>query len=209
MPTVTLRRRTKSSSPVRQPEEVPWFPVRRFSVAEYHQLMEIGILKDGDPYELLDGWITKKMTHNPAHDVCVDLLREFFSQNLPKGWRPRIQSSIALSNSEPEPDVTIVHGSARDFLSQHPTPKSIALVIEVADSSLDRDRIKSQLYAQDRVDRYWLINLSDRIIEDYSQAIGKGTAAKYKTVKVVESDDTLSLTVGRKTLSLRVADILP
>lgn len=203
-----ISRRTKSRrSPLA--DDVPPFAVRRFTVEEYHRLMDAGILKDGDPYELLDGWITLKMTHNPAHDVCVDLLSEFFSQQLPKGWRPRIQSSICLSASEPEPDVAIVRGSARDYLQTHPTPDTIALVIEVADSSLDRDRLKAQLYSNDLVARYWLINLAERVIEDYTQPISKGEKSKYKVMRRVEADEQISLTVGRKTISLLVADALP
>lgn len=190
-------------------DEPPPFPVRRFTVEEYHRLIDAGILKDGDPYELLDGWITRKMTHNPAHDVCIDLLAEFFSRSLPKGWRPRIQSSISLSESEPEPDVAIVRGSARDYSRRHPTPDAIALVIEVADSSLDRDRLKTQLYAQDQIVRYWLVNLTDRVIEEYSQPIGKGPNARYKTMRKIAADQTISLTLGRKTLSFTVADVLP
>ncbi len=190
-------------------EDVPPFAVRRFTVDEYHRLMEVGILKDGDPYELLDGWITRKVTYNPAHDVCVDLLAEFFQRNLPKGWRPRIQSSISLSTSEPEPDVAIVRGSARDFLRRHPTPGAIALVIEIADSSLDRDRMKTELYAHDRVSRYWLVNLAERVIEDYSQPTGKGAGAKYKLMTLVPADEEISLMLGRKLLRLKVRDILP
>lgn len=190
-------------------DDVPPFAVRRFTVDEYHRLMDAGILKDGDPYELLDGWITRKMTHNPAHDVCVDLLSEFFSQQLPKGWRPRIQSSIRLSASEPEPDVAIVRGSARDFLGTHPTPDTIALVIEVADSSLDRDRLKIPLCAKDLVARYWLINLAERVVEDYTQPMSKGEKSRYKVVRRVEADERLALTVGRKMISLLVSDVLP
>ena len=208
MSAVLPTRRAKSAR-VSFQDEPPPFPVRRFTVDEYHRLIDAGILKDGDPYELLDGWITRKMTHNPAHDVCVDLLSEFFNRHLPKGWRPRIQSSIRLSHSDPEPDVAIVRGSARDFSRRHPTSEAISLVIEVADSSLDRDRLKTQLYAQDQLVLYWLVNLTDRVIEEYSQPIGKGSTARYKTMRKFNADETISLTLGRKTLTVRVADVLP
>ncbi len=201
-------RRVKSSRP-QAADEVPPFAVRRFTVDEYHRLIEAGILQDGDPYELLDGWITQKKTHNPAHDVCVDLLAELFMRMLPKGWRPRIQSSVALSHSEPEPDVAIVAGSARDYLRRHPTPDDIAVVIEVADSSLERDRQKAGLCARDGIARYWLVNLAARVIEDYSQPAGRGSSARYKSVCNLAPDETISLAVGRKTLSFRVREVLP
>jgi hypothetical protein len=45
---------------------LPPFPVRPFTVNEYHQLIQIGLLNEGDPFELLEGWITPKMTQSPA-----------------------------------------------------------------------------------------------------------------------------------------------
>lgn len=33
--------------------DIPPFPVRKFTVAEYHRLLEVALLKSGDPYELL------------------------------------------------------------------------------------------------------------------------------------------------------------
>lgn len=204
---LSVRCRPRSPGPTA--DEIPPFAVRRFTVEEYHRLIDAGILRDGDPYELLDGWITRKSTLNPAHDVCVDLLTELFMKALPKGWRPRIPSAVALGNSEPEPDVTVVFGSARDFSRQHPTPETIALVMEVADSSVERDRHKGRLYAHEQIPRYWLINLAERVIEDHSQPAGKGSAARYKNVRKLGANDVISLKIGRKSLSFPVRDVLP
>jgi Uma2 family endonuclease len=187
----------------------PPFTLRRFTVEEYHELADAGILQSGDPYELLDGWIVTKMTRKPPHDVCIDLLRELLGEHLPRGWRPRVQSAITLSTSEPEPDAAVVRGAARDYTRRHPGPDDIALVIEVADTSLARDRYKASLYARDGIPRYWLVNLIDRVVEDYSQPTGKGTTAKYRKTEIVPAAGELSLKLGRTALAITVADILP
>src|SRR5207249_5993402 len=117
----------------------PPFPVRRFTVDEYHQMIQTGILQEDDPVELLDGWIVSKMPRNPPHDATIDIAQEVFRSVLPAGWRLRVQSAITTDSSEPEPDLAIVRGPAERYLSNHPKPPDIAVVIEVADSSLAQD----------------------------------------------------------------------
>jgi len=63
-----LERETSQSS---QAEQRPPLPVRKFTVAEYQQMAEIGLLGPGDHVELLEGWILPKMVHNPRHDYSL------------------------------------------------------------------------------------------------------------------------------------------
>ena len=51
------------------PPVVPPVPVRRFTVAEYHQMIQAGILGEDDNVELLEGWIVPEMPRNPTHDA--------------------------------------------------------------------------------------------------------------------------------------------
>src|SRR5262245_63406309 len=116
--------------------QTPPFPVRRFSVDEYHRLIGAGVFPPDDKSELLDGWITPKMTRNPPHDAILDLVKDALLAHA-TGWRVRVQSAITLATSEPEPDVAIAVGPAMRYLTRHPGPADLALVVEVADSSLD------------------------------------------------------------------------
>jgi Uma2 family endonuclease len=208
MPAVASRRTLPNRR--RIPDDVPPpFAVRRFSVEEYHRLMDVGILRSGDPYELLDGWITLQMTKNPPHEVCLRLLHAVLGSQMPSGWMYDSQLAITLSTSEPEPDGMIVKGSPRDYVSNHPRPRDLALVIEVAEASLTVDRKKAELYARDGVPRYWLINLVDEVVEEHSDPVGKGPTARYKTIRKVDIDGELFLRLGKKTVRCLVADILP
>src|SRR5215470_17301210 len=90
---------------------------RRFSVAEYHKLIDIGILTEDDNLELLEGYLVHKMSRNPPHDGTLQLLQEILAPVLPAGWRLRIQSAITLPDSEPEPDGAVARGDARTYLT--------------------------------------------------------------------------------------------
>src|SRR6266542_1807938 len=90
-------------------------PVRQFTVAEYHRLIQTGILTDEDKVELLNGYVVHKMPRNPSHDLSVMLAQELLRARIPAGWCVRGQCSVTLATSEPEPDVSIVRGSQRDY----------------------------------------------------------------------------------------------
>ncbi|MEZ6133567.1 MAG: hypothetical protein R3C53_01525 [Pirellulaceae bacterium] len=51
----------------------PPLPLRRFSVEQYHQLGELGVLTEEDNVELLEGWIVEKMNQRPIHGYIVRL----------------------------------------------------------------------------------------------------------------------------------------
>ncbi len=151
-------------------EPLDSLPVHRFSVANYHRMIEAGVFADDDRVELLEGYIVSKMPHNPAHDGIISILLRRLWTRLPDDWIVRVQSAITLANSETEPNLAVVRGPERRYLATHPTPKDIALVVEVADSSLAQDRtIKARLYARARIPEYWIVNLPEARVEVYTR----------------------------------------
>jgi Uma2 family endonuclease len=142
-------------------------------VDEYHQMIQAGILTEDDPVELLEGWIVIKMPRNPPNDGTVQVAIKVFGRRLPAGWDVRPQLAITTGDSEPEPDLTIVRGDEFSYLTHHPGPADIAVVIEVANTSLTRDRKdKGRLYGRAGIPCYWIINLVDRQIEVYTAPTG-------------------------------------
>lgn len=111
--------------------------VCRLSVEQFHRMVREGIVAEDDPLELLDGWLVPKMRKNPEHGVVTELLRRALEQILPSGWHIKSQEPVTLSTSEPEPDVMVLHGQLLDYLHGHPKPGDVALVVEVADTSLE------------------------------------------------------------------------
>jgi hypothetical protein len=74
---------------------------RRFSVAEYHRLSEIGVLTEDDNLELLEGYLVLKLARNPPHDGTMHQVLDVLTSHLTPGWKIRIQSAITLADSEP------------------------------------------------------------------------------------------------------------
>jgi hypothetical protein len=160
---------------------VPPYPVRRFTVAEYHQMIQAAILTEDDPVELLEGWIVPKMPHKPPHDGTIYLAGEVIRSRLPTGWLVRTQSAVTTADSEPEPDLAVVRGDARTFLTRHPGPPDFGIIAEVADTSLNSDRKdKGRLYARAFIPCYWIINLVDRQVEVYTDPSGPDANPDYR-----------------------------
>ncbi len=146
---------------------------RRFSVAEYHRLIDLGILTEDDDLELLEGYLVHKMERNPPHDVAIQKTNKRLVRLVLPGWDVRCQSAITLDESEPEPDFAIVRGDESGYLTRHPGPADIGLVIEVADSTLPGDRDdKGRIYAHAGIPIYWIVNVRDRWVEVYSVPSG-------------------------------------
>ena len=170
---------TLTAPRIREPWTPP-FPVYRFTVEQYHRMIDTGILTENDRVELLEGWIVPKMPHNPPHDGTIWMAQTALLAHLPPGWSLRIQSAITLADSEPEPDLVVARGPGIHYLTSHPKPKDISLVIEVADTTLAEDRgPKKRIFARSRIAIYWILNLQDSILEVYSQPKG-GRIPTYK-----------------------------
>lgn len=187
----------------------PPFPVRRFSIAEYEEMTRQGILTEDDNVELLQGWIVPKMPKHPPHDGTIDLINFLLSKLLPLGWFVRVQNSVVTSDSIPEPDLAVVRGQPGDFRGQHPTGRDVALIIEVADSTVQRDRTKAAIYADAGIPWYWIVNLEELQVEVYSDPTGSGATARYRTRGMATGDDSLNVFLGDALAGvLRASEIL-
>lgn len=152
----------------------------RLSVEQYHQMLENGILNDGDPIELLEGLLVTKMTKKPRHTLVNQTSRDVLARLLPAGWFVNTQEPITTADSEPEPDISIIRRQRQDYTERHPAPADVGLVVEVSDTTLQQDRsIKLRLYATARIPTYWIINLLERQLEIYSEPSSDGEQASY------------------------------
>ncbi len=195
----------------RQPLAVPTEPVWRFSVEQYHQMIRLGILTEDDPVELLEGWIIHKMPKNPPHRAATKLTRNALEEILPSGWYVDAQEPITLEDSEPEPDVVIVRGNTRDYLDRHPGSQDLALVVEIADSTLERDRTsKKRMYARAGIPVYWIVNLCERQLEVYTEPIDIAQQPTYQQRQDYSLSDEVAVAIeGREVGRITVEDFLP
>ncbi|MFB2836504.1 Uma2 family endonuclease [Floridanema evergladense] len=144
---------------------------KRFTLEEYHKLTEIGFFHEDDRIELIRGEIIEMAAKGTAHETCISKLLRELVRLLGDAATLRCQSPILLlNNSEPEPDFAIVKNKPDDYLSAHPTPNDVLLVIEISDSTLNYDReVKLSLYAEAGISDYWIFNLSDNQLEAHSE----------------------------------------
>jgi len=128
--------------------------LRRWTRVEYERLVDLGAF-EGDPVELIGGQLYVAEPQNSPHATAAGAADDTLRAALPEGFIVRAQMPIALGDdSAPEPDLVVVPGRRADYRIAHPT--SAALVIEVADSSLEFDRNeKGSLYAHAQIAEYW------------------------------------------------------
>ena len=174
-------------------------------------MIRADILTADDPVELLEGWLIAKMPKKPRHSVTTQLVRDAVARILPSGWSVNSQEPITTVDSEPEPDIAIVRGDRRQYLDHHPGPRDVAMVIEVADSSLQRDRtLKKRLYAAAGLAVYWIVNLIDSQIEVYTDPSGPGEQPGYRHQQNYAPTDEILIEIeGREVGRLAVQDLLP
>jgi len=183
----------------------------RLSVTQYHAMTRAGIIEEGGRIELLEGWLFAKMTKKPPHEITKGLAQDLLIPLAPPGWFVAIESPTTTHDSEPEPDLMVVRGSRRDYQTQAPGSREVGLIIEVADASLLRDRVrKKRLYARAGFAVYWIINLVDRRIEVYTEPTGPAPKPDYLHREDFGPDDLIPLVIeGREVGRLAVRDLLP
>lgn len=190
---------------------IPPEPVRRFTIDEYHLMIEAGVLTEDDNVELLDGYLVEKMPKNPRHTAILSLIQSILSRLIPDGYHLSVQNPITTETSEPEPDLMILRGAPLDYLAAHPRPSDAALVVAIADSSLQRDRTtKMRIFAASGVAVYWIVNLQENQIEEYTGPSLSADMSDYDHRHTYRADDTIPVILdGHEIASLRAGDLLP
>jgi Uma2 family endonuclease len=172
-----------SSTPAVAPEWVP-APLYRMSVEIYEAMVASGAFAPKARLHLINGFLVAKMTRNPAHWTADDLCGKALEQTIPAGWYVRPSKPIRLPEqaSMPEPDRCVVRGSIRDYSQRAPGPADIALVVEVADSSLCEDRKMARIDGGSGIPAYWIVNLVDRQVEVYTLPYADGYHSRQVSV---------------------------
>lgn len=186
-----------------------------WTIGQYHRMIETGILPEGEPIELLDGLIVYKdrgagMTVHPLHALIVNRLMQLGPILEGLDCHVRLQNPITIApNHEPEPDGVIVRGTLEDYAHSHPGPTDVLCVIEVADSSLERDRVtKQHIYATAEIPQYIIINLADRQVEVYEQPTPSEGQYRRRSVLTAEGIVSVYITHNQR-IDIPAAQWLP
>lgn len=174
---------------------------RRWRRLEYERLVELGMFT-GERLELLAGRLVVREPQGSAHAALAAHVGTVLAAAFGPGWHVRLHAPLALDPySEPEPDVAVVAGSARDYLAAHPA--TAALAVEIADSSLRLDRrVKAALYARAAIPEYWIVNLVARVVEVHRDP------SPYRSVTIVAPPAVIA-PITRPGATVAAADLLP
>ncbi len=180
--------------------------LRRFTVNEYHRMSELGILFHTERTELVNGTIFQLIDKSTAHSAATRRTWDLFSMRLRGRYTVHTKAPVALNEqSEPYPDLAVTVVDPQDFITHHPGPDEILLLVEVADVSLRHDlETKASAYAIAGINEYWVLDVNDRRLFMFQQP----TSAGYQFTVTYTDADTLA-PLAFKDFEVRVADMLP
>ena len=154
----------------------------KWTVEDYHQIIESGVLEDKS-VELLDGEIITINPEKPIHSSRIDTVADYLRDLLRGKAKIREAHPITLNNSEPEPDIAIVRSQANNYASRHPYPQDIHFLIEVSNNSLSKDlEEKSVIYAQNGILEYWVIDLRHNKLWVFTQPEQNGYTNRQEVI---------------------------
>jgi Uma2 family endonuclease len=189
------------------------------SVEQVHSMVSAGILREGEPLELIDGMLVYKdrsdygedpMTVGKRHNLVVKLLARLDPDLAPLGCHMQTQGPLSMPpHDEPEPDGAILRGEPRDYAESIPKAGDAACVFEVADSSLEYDRThKLALYARAGIAQYVIVNLRESVVEVYEAPDRDGAGFSKKSLH--RAGETVALRISESDrLEIDAGRILP
>ncbi len=152
-------------------------PIHRpIKVSEFYQMAEIGILKEDERVELIEGELLAMSPVGSFHAGLHTRLSRLFTASVNDDALVYTQNPIYLSEvSSPEPDITLLKPRNDDYIHTLPRVKDILLLIEISDSSLHYDlNTKLPLYAHYQIPEVWIINVKQKKLQIYQRPSFEG-----------------------------------
>ena len=182
---------------------------KRWTRAECERLEALGIFEQ-QHLELVEGeLIDKKMSKNPPHVDAAALLLgwliQVFGARLVRSEAPIDVAPQDNPTNEPEPDITVLRPEFKGFRSRRPQPQDLALVIEIADSSLPYDLMtKAALYGRAGIVEYWVLDVLGRQLIVHREPQG----GQYASVVSYSQDESAS-PLAAPASSLHISELFP
>ena len=181
-------------------------PRKLFTRDEVQHMQDRGLF-EGLRFELIDGELIDKTGQNPPHAIALsriaDWLFECFGRRRVRVQLPVEASTPDQSRSLPEPDVAVIQ-AAFDDEWRHPRAEETLLIVEVADSTVQRDStVKQALYARAKAPEYWVLDIGERLLTIYRNPVGD----RYVDVEQLGDDGVAS--VAGQDAAIAVSALLP
>jgi len=179
----------------------------RLTVRQYDQMIASAIIAEKERVELIEGLLVAKMGRNRPHVQAGNKGFRAIERVLSGAWHVRKEDPIVVSDrSKPEPDLAVVRGEIEDYDQRDVMAADVALVVEIAESSLAVDRTDmTRVYSANGIPVYWIVNLIDHQLEIYTDPTPDG----YRTTKILDASQNVVLILdGVEVGPIAVADLL-
>ncbi|MDB5352670.1 MAG: hypothetical protein JWN86_3917 [Planctomycetota bacterium] len=206
-PDVSASAPAPQARPTSPPDHRPW----HMPLAVYEKITESGILNRDDGVRhvyLWEGTLCDRMTIYRPHGLGVKNIYDAMKALGIVGYDAETELPMAFrkADSAPQPDVKVIRGRSKDYNPRMPTTADVPLVVEVAESSLSKDRALASNYAIEEIPVYWLMNLTTNHLEVYSAPVD----GVYTSIQILGPGDEVPVVLdGREVGRIPVADLLP
>jgi len=183
---------------------------RKMTVDEYYRAAEKGVFDWDEKLELIRGDVVVLSPQRNRHSSATYRIQEALRAVFPQGVL-RCQMPLRLDeHNEPEPDVLVAVGPMERYDSRHPGVADTLLVVEVADTSLLKDRkLKGPLYAEFGIGEYWILDLKSNRLEVYRDPVqDKNGKWGYASTQLLKGDAAVAPLNGNGA-SVSVASFVP
>lgn len=181
------------------------FTLHRLRVEDYDKMIECGIFDEDEQIELWEGALVEMSPKGIKHRFVTTRTTDYFYKNLRNQAVIQVKDPIRLNDfSEPEPDIALIEPPLEKYDSRHPTPDDILLLMEIAETSVVKDRSKAASYARSGIRQYLLFNLNTDEIEDYREPADDG----YRFKRTYTKSESFNL-VAFPEVEIKVSDLLP
>jgi Uma2 family endonuclease len=174
----------------------------KLTADEYQRMIDVGILAEGAPVELIEGELIWMPPSGGEHILCVVLLNQLLVVEAVPAFFVSPRGSIRLDmRSEPEPDFAILRSVPKGRIP--PPTEDVALLIEVSDSSLMYDlNVKAPLYARGDIPEYWVVDLTAQRVLRHRQPRN----GRYTVIEEFSGNDRIT-SLTDPPIMVAVADI--
>jgi Uma2 family endonuclease len=182
-------------------------PLARLTVEQYEAMVESGVFTKCNRLLLINGYLVTKVTKNPPHVLATDNARISLEGLISSRWWIRSEAPVRIPDyNEPEPDCSVARGPKSRYAKRHPGPADLALVVEIAESSVSEDRKFVRVYGPAGIPVYWIVNLKANQVEVCTGPRRSG----YTKRRVFTAGQSVPVVIdGVEVGRIAVAEILP
>ena len=184
----------------------------RITTDRYLRMVKARIFTEKDPVFLWRGRLVEKMTKGRQHSKAVTKLYKKLIGLMPEGWYVEQEQPMEIpDDGMPEPDISVIRGAVDDYPDRAPSSKDVALVVEVADSSVSADSgAVLEMYASEAIPVYWILNVPSRWIEVHIRPSGPAQFPSYRERRIYSLDEEVPVILdGREVGRFSVREIFP